>query len=431
MAKKIKDVGRQNASKNFPCELLNCYNSAMSDLMYTMPALAGLRSFFPAVMHDSIFVVGGTVRDFLSGAAAKDIDLAAALDDDALERLGFRAVSGKSTVDIWFRHDARLGNMELVQLDNRAALACDLARRDFTINALAMDLTGKLIDPCNGADDIAARRLRPCSPTAIEIDPLRTFRAFRFSAENWVLSEDMEVLLRSRGWDRYLEQIPVERFSREMTKALGAADPAGFFLRMQQFNIGKCYLPELFRMPAIPAGPALHHPEGDLFTHSLQVLQRAARISADPLTRFCALFHDLGKLASDPALYPAHHGHDLAGYRLAPAFCKRLRLPSSYGSSLAWVSRLHTNMNRWHELRESTKLRLAGQAIKSGVTSMLVTVSTADKQTSSIPDDWEHVLKTASMTTLELGIDQTTLQNTPPHKRPEYIFQHRLQALKT
>ncbi len=85
---------------------------------------------------------------------------------------------------------------------------------------------------------------------------------------------------------------------------------------MLHHRIGEYYLPELFSMPNIPAGPLQYHPEGDLFTHSMQVMQRVAAKSPDPLARFCGFFHDLGKLSTDPTLYPKHHGHDngRAGY---------------------------------------------------------------------------------------------------------------------
>jgi len=401
----------------------------MQNLTPATSVLTGLRSFFPTEMYKNIYVVGGTVRDLLCGVAAKDIDLAAALDDDALNSLGFRQVSGKSTVDIWFRHDAQIGNIEVIQLESCDALAADLARRDFTINAMAMDLDGKLIDPCKGADDIPARRLRLCFPAAIEADPLRIFRAFRFSSDNWGFSEDVEAALRSREWNCYLEMIPVERFSREMLKSLGAEQPERFFQSMLKYNAGRNYLPELFRMPQVPAGPLKHHPEGDLFSHCMQVLQRAATYSDDPLLRFCAFFHDIGKLSTDPELYPKHHKHDKAGYKQAKPFCDRLRLPAGYRYALAWTSRLHTNMNRWDELRDSKKLRVAEHAIKSGITRILPIVSAADKAQTGLLAGWDIYLQVAAMSSAELGIDPVKLQSILPEQRAEYLLQFKLDTL--
>lgn len=401
----------------------------MLKLTPATPVITELRSFFPTEMHNNVYVVGGTVRDLLCGVAAKDIDLAAALDDEDLKTLGFRQVSGKSTVVIWFRHDAQLGNIEVIQLEHRDALAEDLARRDFTINAMAIDLEGNLIDPCKGVDDIAARRLRPCFPATIEADPLRIFRAFRFSSDNWGFSEDIEAALRSREWNCYLEKIPVERFSREMLKSLGAEQPERFFQSMLKYNAGQNYLPELFRMSQVPAGPLKHHPEGDLLSHCIQVLQRAASYSKDPLLRFCAFFHDIGKLATAPELYPKHHGHDKAGYKLAIPFCDRLRLPAGYRTALAWTSRLHTNMNRWDELRDSKKLSVAEHAIKSGITRILPIVSAADKAQNGLLANWNLYLQVAAMSSTELGIDPVKLQFIPHEQRAEYLLQFRLDTL--
>jgi tRNA nucleotidyltransferase (CCA-adding enzyme) len=224
--------------------------------------------------------------------------------------------------------------------------------------------------------------------------------------------------------------MPVERFSSEMLKALSARTPERFFEQMIEFNVGALFLPELFRMADIPAGPLEHHPEGDLFTHSIQVMQRVAVQSGDPLTRFCALFHDLGKLATDPALYPKHHGHDDTGFEMAASFCKRLSLPVAYRKALAWVSRLHGKANKWDELRDATKIKMAQQAIKAGIVAVLPIVSAADKAGNTLMTGWGDVVKIAGLSTRELNIDQEKLEAMPIENRPPFIMQKRVDALR-
>ena len=390
-----------------------------------------IKTIFPACCHGRIFLVGGIVRDLLSGRSSSDIDLTATLSPHELVSSGFHRVSGKTTSAIWFRHDARHGTIEITPLTDLCGLEAELARRDFTINAIAMKLCGEIIDPLGGVDHHAQGLLKACTDSSFDDDPLRIFRAFRFEADGWRMTDETEALISCREWNRALEHIPVERFSREMLKALQANVPERFFQRMLELEVGGNFLPELFRMPQIPAGPLIHHPEGDLFSHSCQVLQRVSAMTGDPLARFCAFFHDLGKLTSDPAHYPRHHGHDQAGYGLARTFCDRLRLPANYRNALAWTSRLHGTLNLWEQLRDSTRVRTAEQALRGGIADILPLVSAADKTETRPPGDWHEAVRVAGLTTAELGIAPARLDELPPGKRAEYIFQKKVQVFRS
>jgi len=394
--------------------------------------IALLKELFPPSSHGRILLVGGSVRDHLLGREGTDIDLAACLDEAEPVACGFRRVAPRSTTPIWFRHVQGFGPVELTLLDNLGdALAQDLARRDFTVNAMAMTLDGVIIDPCGGRRDLEERRLAPCVPCSFRDDPLRIFRAFRFETDGWRMTPECEALVREQDWQEPLSRVPVERYAREMLKALGGEKPEYFFARMLQFGVGRGYVPELFAMPAIPAGPPQHHPEGDLFSHATQVLQRVAEFTGAPLARFCAFFHDIGKLATDPALYPRHHGHDEAGFDMAQSLCERLRLPSRYGAALAWTSRLHGMLNRWDELRDSTRLRMAQQAMKAGIGDILLQVSQGDKPAGSVSKgEWDRAVLIAAMTTEDMGIDHARLAGIAPEKRPDFILQKRIEVLR-
>ncbi|HEY6837920.1 MAG TPA: hypothetical protein VI389_04175, partial [Geobacteraceae bacterium] len=158
--------------------------------------LVALRSMFPPRFHGSIFLVGGTVRDSLLGRPGVDVDLAAAVPPQELASLGFRAVTPRSAAPIWFLCPPGLGKVEVTLLDGASSLAEDLARRDFTINAMAMTLGGEIIDPLDGQGALAARLLRPCNPEVFGDDPVRIFRAFRFETEGWRLAPEAEALIR-------------------------------------------------------------------------------------------------------------------------------------------------------------------------------------------------------------------------------------------
>lgn len=404
---------------------LGSQNNSVNDLFYLLQCL------FPHGYHDQIFLVGGSVRDSLLGLPARDLDLLAVIPEKMLKQQGFRLVCGKTTEPIWFRNNRDLGNIELTRLESVDELEANLRHRDFTINAMAMGLDGKLIDPMHTQQDLQQRILRVCSTRAFQDDPLRIIRAFRFAADGWQFSSETEQLIRSEDWSHQLASLPVERFSREMVKALYGSKPCRFFELLISLGIGRHWLPELFRMPDIPAGPLQHHPEGDLLTHSLQVLQRTADMSDDPLTRFCAFFHDIGKLSTNPALYPKHHGHDEAGFKPAQAFCTRMALPAQWGKALAWTSRLHTNLNRWQELRDATKLRIAGQAQKAGIAEALPIVSAADKLGNSTPADWHQALTLAAMNSEQLDIDRSRLMHLPAEQRSVLILQKRIEQYRS
>jgi tRNA nucleotidyltransferase (CCA-adding enzyme) len=392
--------------------------------------LTSLQGLFPATCHEHIFLVGGSVRDFLLGNASEDIDLVAALPDAMLHKCGFHLVEGKTTAPIWFRYDTSLGKIEVIQLEDDSSLDDDLLRRDFTINAIAMRLSGELHDPLKGQSDLQSGLLSTCSQSSFVDDPLRIFRAFRFESDGWRMTPETAELIQQNDWTEQLQSIPVERFSREMLKALAAKEPERFFQRMLDFNVGKDWLPELFQMPQIPAGPLEHHPEGDLLTHSMQVLQRAAAMSDDPLTRFCAFFHDIGKLATDPALYPKHHGHEDAGFDLALAFCNRLCLSATHRKALSWTSRLHMHLSKWDELRDSKKVKTAEQAAKAGIAAILPIVAMADKPGNTTPEGWGQALEVAAMTTAGLGIEVERLTTMPVENRASFIMQKRVEMLR-
>lgn len=391
--------------------------------------IAKLKALFPERLHGRLLLVGGMVRDVLLGVDCQDVDLVTVASPAELTSLGFRLVESKSTPNIYFLYHQELGKVEVTRLSSLDELPDDLQRRDFTINAMAMSLEGALQDPLGGREDLAKRMLRTCSASSLSDDPIRIFRALRFECEGWRLDSAAEASILAREWSDVLRPIPVERFSQEMLKALVKDDPGRFFRRMLELRVGEPFLPEMFKMPQVPAGPLQHHPEGDLFSHSMQALERMSLKSTDVKARFCALFHDLGKLSTPEEEYPRHHGHENAGAVAVPEFCKRLRLPVNLQRALQATCRLHGNANRWSELRTSTRIKVALGAMKGGIESFLPLIVEADCK-AGMPG-WDETLRVASLNAAQLGISKELFSDPlfPPEKGQQLIMQRRVEEL--
>ena len=393
-------------------------------------AIAAIKALFPSEFHSRVFLVGGSVRDHLMGQPISDVDLVTDLPAGLLVELGFHHVQGKSTGPIYFKKHPQFGKLEVTVLERGQALEDDLQCRDFRCNGIAMTLDGTIVDPLGGLCDFNERLLAPCSADILEKDPLRIFRAFRFESHGWRMSPELRTLITERSWDDRLSTIPVERFSREMLKAMEGEQPDNFFSRMLELDVGRCYLPEIFQMRDVPAGPVKYHGEDTVFSHSRDALSRMAGLTYDPVARLAAFFHDLGKLATPPEMLPCHIDHDKVGETTAKEFCARLKLPTSYCRAVASVNALHLVAGRWHELKPSTKLKLACQSLKSGIAAWLPLIVSADRNADNPMPGWEIVCKAAAMSATELGIMPETLENVPPSGRQRLVWQFQMQKYK-
>lgn len=389
-----------------------------------------LRELFPPRLQNRVLLVGGSVRDSLSGLPVRDIDLISDIPEKTLLSMHFRRVEGKTTAPILFKSDPAFGKIEITLLQKDQQLEDDLRRRDFRCNAVVMSLNGLITDPLGGVIDIDQRRLSPCGPTSLSHDPLRIFRAFRFAAEGWEIGAELEEMISSENWDEPLGKIPVERFTREMIKALGGISPELFFAGMLKFEVGRCYLPELFMMQDIPAGPPAYHGTDTLLSHSLATLQRMAVMIGDTNARLAAFFHDIGKLSTSPELLPKHIGHDKAGVEMARQLAIRLRLSSLQRKALMAASRLHMTGARWVQLRDATKLKLVEDARKAGIAAYFPQLVAADHGKVHELAGWETLLQVASYPATSLGIDAAQLESMDEPDRSALIAQLRLKLFR-
>lgn len=382
-------------------------------------------TLFPTVAPCHFWLVGGAVRDQLLGLDRDDCDVVAMVSPEELIAAGFRSVVSRSGQTVWIRAVSDVGQVEITTIESPADLHAELSRRDLTIHAMAVCSDGTLIDPFNGACDCHDRCIRVVHERSFYDDPVRVLRALRLCAHGFSLEQGTRRQLEEVEWDRALSDLPIERLSREFLKALAAPYPERFLKEMLDCSLGREFLPEWFVMQGIPAGPPEKHPEGSLANHVLLVLEQLATLTDDPLARFCAFGHDLGKCCTDPVSYPRHIGHDLAGVALARVLCDRLKLPVTYREALMGVCRWHTLMNRWDELRDETRLKVAYAAKRGGFYHLLPLVSQADTGCQVDARSWEAAGRAVSASAGMLGVREEQLMACPPDKRGGLLMKAR------
>ena len=316
-----------------------------------------------------IYQVGGAIRDELLGIDVKDRDwVVVGSTPEEMTALGYQAVGRDFPV---FIHPDTGEEYALARTERKSGpgyrgfvfntsdditLEQDLERRDITINAIARDKNGNLIDPFNGRRDLERKIIRHVSDAFVE-DPLRVLRVARFAAQlNFPIAEETGRLLKEISAGNELETLAPERVWTETEKALRTPQPRRYLEALRECNALGVLLPEIDRLFGVPQ-PERHHPEIDSGVHTLMVLDQAAMLSADAEVRFAALVHDLGKAATPPGILPSHHGHEERGVELINGLCDRLRTPKKYRELAVLVSRYHLLCHRIRELRPATVLR--------------------------------------------------------------------------
>jgi len=318
-----------------------------------------------------VYLVGGAVRDDLLGLPVVERDwvVVGATPDELLAR-GFRPVGKDFPV---FLHPESHEEYALARTERKTApgyhgfsihaapdvtLEDDLLRRDLTINAMARDARGQLIDPHRGARDLEERWLRHVSPAFAE-DPVRILRVARFSARyaplGFQVAPETLDLMRAMVADGEIDHLVPERVWAETVRAMGEPRPGKFIETLRECGALARIFPELDRLFGVPQPPS-HHPEIDTGFHTLLALEQAVRLEADAVTRFAVLVHDLGKGATPADEWPRHLGHEQRGADLVRAFCQRLRVPNMYRELGVLTARFHTHCHRALELRPKTLL---------------------------------------------------------------------------
>jgi len=318
-----------------------------------------------------VYQVGGAVRDELLGLPVKDRDyVVVGVTPEEMLKQGFRPVGKDFPV---FLHPRTHEEYALARTERKTGpgykgfqvhaspevtLEQDLARRDLTINAIAKDSEGRLIDPYGGVNDIRAGILRHVSPAFVE-DPVRVLRVARFSArfEQFSIAPETLALMRAMADNGEVDALVPERVWQEIAKGLMEKKPSRMFCALRESGALERILPEVERLFGVPQ-PAQYHPEIDSGVHVMMVVDCAAARNYPLPVRFAALTHDLGKGTTPPEEWPRHIAHEERGFELIKPLCQRLRVPNDCRDLALVTARFHGLAHRALELRPETLMKL-------------------------------------------------------------------------
>jgi len=317
------------------------------------------------------YIVGGAVRDRLLGLAVADRDyVVVGATPDEMVALGYQPVGKDFPV---FLHPQTHAEYALARTERKSGhgykgfkvyatpevtLEEDLLRRDLTINAIAEDETGALIDPYGGQRDLAAKIFRHVSAAFAE-DPVRILRVARFAARftDFAVAAETNALMRQMVDSGEVDALVPERVWQEIARGLMEAQPSRMFQVLRDCGALARLFPEIDRLFGVPQPPE-HHPEVDTGVHIMLVIDWAARQGLSLPVRFAALTHDLGKGVTPPECWPKHHGHEAKSVELVRALSERIRVPAECRDLAVAVARDHGHVHRAQELRPGTVVEL-------------------------------------------------------------------------
>ena len=320
-----------------------------------------------------LYLVGGAVRDELLGRTTHDEDYCVTgLSDEKFQELFSEAhIRGKafSVFDIQGKEFALArtesksgkGHKEFeINTNSKISIEQDLARRDITINAMAKDvLTGEIIDPFNGREDLKNKIIRATTKHFKE-DPLRVYRVARFASQLG-FSVDSETIKQMEELKDELDTLSKERVSVELSKALDTEKPSMFFEILKQANLLEIHFKEIKNLIGAEQ-PIKYHPEGDAYNHTMLVLDMAADMTKNFEAnrkleiRFSALVHDLGKGATPKELYPHHYGHEERGVEMVQNLGNRIGAPNNWIKCGKTACREHMRGGIFYKMKPAKKV---------------------------------------------------------------------------
>ena len=312
------------------------------------------------------FLVGGSVRDELLGFPIQDHDyVVVGTTPEAMIRLGYRPVGKDFPV---FLHPETHEQYALARTERKISrgykgfevftspevtLQEDLVRRDLTINAIAKDPEGNIIDPFNGVADLEAGILRHISPAFAE-DPVRILRTARFAARfGFHVAPETFSLMNEIVHSGEVDALVPERVWQEITRGLMERYPSRMFYVLRDCGALSRIMPEIDVLFGVPQ-PAHAHPEIDTGVHVMMAIDYAASKSYSLPVRFATLTHDLGKGTTPPEEWPRHIGHEHRSVALVKDLCTRIRVPKEECRLALLVAQFHGDVHRAEELKPAT-----------------------------------------------------------------------------
>jgi tRNA nucleotidyltransferase (CCA-adding enzyme) len=339
-------------------------------------------------MAMQIFSVGGAIRDALLQQPVKDKDwVVVGATPEQMTQQGYQTVGKDFPV---FLHPTTREEYALARTERKTApgykgftvhaspevtLEEDLARRDLTINALALPEahSGLLaqanatfekvfaahgIDPYGGLKDLQSKTLRHVT-VAFREDPVRILRVARFAARfpDFSIAPETLQLMQDMVDAGEVEHLVPERVWQELAKGLMTHKPSRMFEVLKACGALKVLLPEVNALWGVPQR-AEYHPEIDTGVHLMMVLDMSAQLNASLPVRVACLLHDLGKGTTPQAEWPRHIGHEQRSAKLLKQVCERLRIPVECKDLSDVVAREHGNIHRSQDLNAAALMRL-------------------------------------------------------------------------
>jgi len=320
-----------------------------------------------------VYLVGGAVRDEQLSISFKERDwcVVGATPDELLND-GYRQVGKDFPV---FLHPTTQEEYALARTERKTgrgyhgfafdfspdvSIEDDLSRRDLTINAIAKDAQGMLIDPHGGVRDIEDRVLRHVSDAFGE-DPVRVLRvakfAARFADHGFRIAAETMTLMQGMVLAGEVDALVPDRVWKETEEALSRKNARVFFEVLRSCGALERLFPEVDALFGV-IQPEKWHPEIDTGLHTMMVLDQAERLGADLALRFAALTHDLGKGTTPKSDLPSHPGHEARGAKLIREMADRLPLPKQCRDLGILVAEYHTHCHRALELKDKTILKV-------------------------------------------------------------------------
>jgi len=317
------------------------------------------------------YLVGGAVRDRLLGLPVQDRDwvVVGASPQQMLEA-GYRPVGKDFPV---FLHPETHDEVALARTERKTAagyhgfafhaapdvtLEQDLARRDLTINAMAEDAHGAIVDPYGGQRDLDAKLLRHVSPAFAE-DPVRILRLARFAARfaDFSVAPETVALMRDMVAAGEVDALVAERVWQELSRGLMEKRPSRMFAVLRETGALAKLLPEVEALFGVPQ-PEAHHPEIDTGIHVMMVLDQCALQNAPLTVRYACLCHDLGKGTTPVEELPRHIAHEARSEKLAQGVSARWKVPADCRELAELVAREHTHVHQSSGFGAEARLRL-------------------------------------------------------------------------
>lgn len=309
------------------------------------------------------FIAGGAVRDMLLGVRPHDIDVSF----HGGESKFLKENPGARKIQTPFKKIFIRNRQEFTAIEKNPAY--DVLQRDFTINSFLVGPEGILYAHPQSLQDLKKGIIRPSSQKSLKNDPLRFFRAARFTAvfPDFSLSSSCINQMQKLTAEDF-ESIAAEQIGQEFIKACSADKPGNFLRSIKKTGNFPLWLKELTKAATITAGPAPYH-NSSILEHMAQVMDATANFakktgytkhldSTRCLAVWMAFCHDLGKITTDPKILPHHYAHEQRGVELAEKIALRVRLPKRYKEGGALASCLHMKAGIYEELRIGTKVDL-------------------------------------------------------------------------